>query len=202
MKPNPELPADVLRSARTLSSEKNRVDLLRHQVFYRADCEADREILYAEAKRRGLLRTYDFSGIAACGVSRRDAITTLMLSTFRKSFGLLRRNFGSSARFVARPRQFRSLGVDFYWKRAKIGLVITGPTFDDLRRGDRRRTRDREQVLYDLCEGRNSFLRVANRLSVMIVPYYDIWHNPTAVVANVRGVLFDSGKYPRLARGG
>lgn len=152
----------------------------------------EREDLYDEAGRRGLLTMYEFSGIFSQGVSRGDAIRTLLVKTRKKAFELFRQEFGAAARFRVSPTQFG--GIDFYWRRAALGLVITGPLVDDPFRADPRRTRD-----IDKRFGVGFFqVQDSAEPKILAVPYYEVWHSPRAVVEKVRQLLLASGQYPRV----
>lgn len=191
------VPPEVHQARERLLARKHR-SFARHQVFVTEGSEADRKILYEYADSQGLLLEYDFAGIRATGVSRRDAITNLMQSTFERAFELLRRNFGSSAKFHSRPKRFKDLEIDFYWKRADFGLVISGPNIDDLWRPGNQRTRDRNALFERWAYRARSVDRESQRLAVMMVPYYEIWHHPTEFAERVRNYLRRSGQYPRV----
>lgn len=150
------------------------------------------EEIYEVAREHGLLLRYEFSGISSDGVSRHDAARRMLERTREKAFQLLRREFGASARFQA------AHGSDFYWKKARIRLVITGPLIDDRSRGDPRRTRD-DWGLRLLRESQRETGSPETGTKEYEVPYYRVWHKPSEFVADVRRLLAGSRCYPRLA---
>jgi hypothetical protein len=199
MKEQVVVPSEVRTAGEKLRSSRRNARLLRHLVYVADDCDEDREAVYRQANKHGLLTTYEFSGIKAAGASRNDAITNLLSATFHKTFELLRQNFGSRANFWPRPRHLRILDVDFYWRRAHIALIITGPNFDDFRRGDSTKTRDSARITENYVLLRHDVAKPLDGGMVITVPYYDVWHSPSGVVGTVRKALLESGKYPKLS---
>lgn len=101
----------------------------------------ERDKLYEEAEKRGLLTRYEFSGIQSLGISRNNAADRLLQATRQHAFEKLKAEFGAKARFWADPPQLSSLGVDFYWKLAKLAIHITGPLTDAVWRAGPTRAR-------------------------------------------------------------
>jgi hypothetical protein len=198
MKEEVFIPSDVRAAGEKLRSSRRNARLLRHNVLVADECNDERGVVYRQAAEQGLLTTYEFSGIKAAGASRNDAITNLLSATFQKMFELLRRNLGSRANFWPRPRHLRILDVDFYWKRARIALIITGPNFDDFRRGDNTKTRDSPRIAENYFLLRQDVAKPLEGGTVITIPYYDVWHNPSGVVEIVRNAVIESGKYPNL----
>lgn len=157
---------------------------------------ADRERLYDIGKRSGLLTRYEFSGITSSGISRNDAARMLLHITRKRAFEKLRTEFGAKAHFWANPQQFGFLGIDFYWRLAKLAVVITGPLRDNLKRAGQTRTRDSWIGFQgdDLCKLSPN----TTDLAVLTFPYYVVWHHPSDFIAEIREKLVASGCYPRL----
>ena len=199
MKEEVAVPSEVRTAGEKLRSSRKNGRLLRHLVYVADDRDDEREVVYRQADIQGLLTTYEFSGVKAAGASRNDAITNLFSATFQKAFELLRQNFGSRANFWPRPRHLRILDVDFYWRRARIALIITGPNFDDFRRGDSKKTRDSPRITENYPLLRQDVAKHLDGGIVISIPYYDVWHSPSGVVGTVRKALLESGKYPKLS---
>lgn len=180
---------DIPDCIKQLNSKRRTENWYGHRIFKVELTEREREELYDEAGRRGLLTIHEFSGISARGVNRRDAIESLLAKTRKRAFELFQKELGACARFWASPSQF--YGVDFYWRRARLGVAITGPLEDDVFRADPRRSRDRMWVVV-------SRAYKSDGLTVMAVPYYEVWHKPGPVVATIRQQLLASGRYPKL----
>ncbi len=180
-----------------LNSRRKVVRVGGKPIFYYAVLSADeRKTLIQAAKERGLLTRYEFCGIARYGVSRNHAASLLLEDTHHKAFELLRRAFGACARFWVRPKQLRIIGIDFYWKKANMGLALTGPLIDDPSRGDPGRTRDSRPALeYDI----DSMIPQSMKgLMVVKMPYYLVWHQSSDFLRRIRSKLFATGRYPGL----
>jgi hypothetical protein len=185
-----------LRVALPIPTSARTVHLGGHKICWVDLTVEECKTVYDAAKERGLLLRYEFSGIAFYGPNRTYAADLLLEATRQKVFRLLRREFGSSARFWIRPTPLSFLGIDFYWRKARLGLAITGPLIDDLYRGDPRRTRDSKPELEREFDCR---IPVNMRgLSIIKIPYYSVWHRPSEVVNCIKKRLVASGQYPRL----
>lgn len=188
--------SDIPETLKKLSS-KRKVTRLGGREFAWVDLSPEeRETLYSAARDRGLLLRYEFSGVPSYGIGRRDAANRLLEATRQKAFVLLRQAFGSSARFWVRPVQLFFLQVDFYWRRANLGLAITGPLMDDPFRGDPVRTRDSRPEL-----GQGVEFRIPTQmqgLEIVKIPYYSIWHKPSEFISRINRELMASHKYPKL----
>ncbi len=110
---------------------------------------------------------------------------------YQRAFGLLRREFGATAHFWARPRfeeknelpeDFR---LDFYWRRANVGLLIVGP-------GER----DKPGNLSVASDP--GYFKRRPGISLVMVPYELIVREPQEFLRQLRDVLIASRKYPRL----
>ena len=156
---------------------------------------AEKEKLYEIGAQSGLLTQYEFGGVKAAGTSRNDAARRVLDMTHRRAFSKLKAEFGAKAHFWVRPKQLRLLRVDFYWRKAQLGVVITGPLMDDLCRAGPERTRD-EGVERDFI---NELLPDLRGLTVLPFPYYVIWHQPSEFIKTVTQKLIASGHYPRLS---
>ena len=153
---------------------------------------AEREKLYEAGEQCGFLTTYEFSGIKASGTSRNDAANRLLDKTHERAFTKLKAEFGSKAHFWVKPKQLCFLRVGFYWRLARIGVVITGPPRDDLNRFGPARTKDS-------CSVRQDFLPPDLKgLTLLSFPYYVVWHQPSEFIRKIRQKLIASGHYPRL----
>jgi hypothetical protein len=150
--------------------------------------------LREEAQTRGLLPRSEFSGVSAHGVDRNDAAKQLMKECFARAFELLRREFGSRAHFWPRPKF--PVSVDFYWRKANLAVVLTGPLHDRLNRPmSAPRARDARDLVETLAEGCSGD---AKYMKVLRVPYYDVYRHPSNFLATIRAELVASGKYPKL----
>src|ERR1700722_3950368 len=181
---------DIPESIKELASKRRVVRLGRRSFSYVDLTPAERAELCQFAEQRGLLTRYDFSGIPANGVSRNHAANRLLEATRKKAFEMMRRAFGASARF--RSQSEPAMSVDFYWRKARLGLVITGPPRDAAGRGDPRRTGDSRPEL-----GQH-FDSLPATLKIIRAPYYLVWHRPTHFLDQIRNELVASGQYPRL----
>jgi len=133
------------------------------------------------ARNLGLLKVFNFSGVRVRSIDRRSAQLELMAKTRSRAFDLLRKEFGAVARFWPNF-VYLSEHADFYWRRAGLGLIITGPRNSDRHPADTGfRTWGRTRI--------EKLLRV---------PYYTVWHRPKKFLDAVRAELALSGKYPRL----
>jgi hypothetical protein len=150
----------------------------------------EEERLFEFAKGQGLLTRYEFSGIPAYGVSRNNAAHRLLEGTRQKAFELLRRVFGSSAHFRSQPSNLSV--ADFYWRKARLALLITGPNLDDRTRAEPTRSRDPSPKLYE------EFNSSPEKPKLITVPYYLVWHQPARFLDQIRQELVASGQYPRL----
>jgi len=114
--------------------------------------------------------------------------------TRERAFTKLRAEFGAKAHFWVKPKQLSFLRVDFYWRLARIGVVITGPPRDNLYRFGSARTRD------SCIDMRQDFLPPnLTGLSVLSFPYYMVWRHPFDFVKQIRHKLIASKRYPRLS---
>jgi len=176
-----------------LLSKRKEVRHRRYPFSWLAITPAEREKLYEAGEQCGLLTTYEFSGIKASGTSRNDAANRLLDKTHERAFTKLKAEFGSKAHFWVKPEQLSFLRVGFYWRLARIGVVITGPPRDDLYRFGPARTRDS-------CNVRQDFLPPNLRgLTLLSFPYYVVWHHPFDFVSQISGKLIASERYPRLS---
>jgi hypothetical protein len=157
----------------------------------------ERKNLYEIAKQRGLLTEYRFSGIKAYGVSRNDAVRWLMEKTRNRALEKLRAEFGSMAHFWVQPRRLSYVDIDFYWRSAKLGIVITGPLKDDPYRGDSVRAKEPAPSSKDAAI---SAMRIGvEDITIFTVPYYQVWHRPSVFLEQIRSKLILSGHYPKLS---
>jgi hypothetical protein len=156
---------------------------------------AEREKLYEIGEQSGLLTHYEFSGIKAAGTSRNDAARRVLDKTRERAFLKLKTELGRTAHFWFRPRQLSSLYIDFYWRKAKVGVVVTGPLMDDLWHAGRKR-------IGAFRFARNYFSNSPpelRNLTILVVSYYTVWHQPSEFVAAIKEQLIASGHYPRLS---
>jgi hypothetical protein len=87
--------------------------------------------------------------------------------------------------------------IDFYWRSAKLGVVITGPLKDDPHRGDPVRTKDLTPSSKDAAI---SAMRIGvEDITIVTVPYYQVWHRPSVFLEQIRSKLILSGNYPKLS---
>ena len=188
--------SEVPEAIKKLAANRRVLRLGRHTISWLKLTSEERKTLYAAAKERGRLYRYEFSGIASYGASRTDAAAMLLETTREKAFLLLRREFGSSARFWVNPRQLKILRIDFYWRKARLGLTITGPLIDDPYRGDPKRTRDSRPELERELD--SLIPENMQRLAIIKIPYYMVWHQPSDVINRINKRLVASGQYGRL----
>ncbi len=187
---------EVSEAVKKLNSNRRTLHLGGRTLYSVRLTPEERKTLYGAAKECGLLVRYEFSGIPSYGVTRSHAAALLLEVTHQKALGLLQREFGACARFWVRPKQLSILGVNFYWKKAKLGLAITGPLIDDPHRGDPRRTRDsRPELEQELHSGIPEGMKA---LAIIKLPYYLVWHQPSAFISRINSKLAASGQYPRL----
>ena len=156
---------------------------------------AEKEKLYEIGAQSGLLTQYEFSGVKSAGTSRNDAARRVLDTTHGRAFSKLKAEFGAKAQFWVRPKQLCLLHVNFYWRKAHLGVVITGPLMDDLRRAGPERTRD-ERIERDFINALPPDLR---GLTVLTFPYYVVWHQPSEFIKTVTQKLIGSGHYPKLS---
>lgn len=156
---------------------------------------AEREKLYEIAEQSGLLTHYEFSGIKSAGTSRNNAARRLIQATRDRAFSRLKREFGAKAHFWVRPIQLYVGDIDFYWRRAKLGVTITGPLLDAHDRAGLERVRDR-RFEYDFASTLPPELK---GFAVLTFPYYEVWHQPSEFIRKIRHSLVASGHYPRLS---
>lgn len=154
-----------------------------------------------EARRRGLLHRYDFSGIVANGVSRNDAAEQLMKQARARAFDLLRKEFGASAHFWPRasiriPVLREVFSVDFYWRKANLGVELTGPLVMNRVTGELKRSHGAPDFPVEFMDPR--YQGEAKHVKIMKLPYYLLWHDPSRFVGEIRKALVASGKFPNL----
>ena len=156
---------------------------------------AEREKLYQIGEQAGLLTQYEFSGIKTAGTSRNDAARRVVDKTRERAFLTLKTELGGKAHFWLSPRQFASLYIDFYWRKAKVGVLITGPLMDNIWEAGKKRIgsfRFAKRIFSKLPpEFRD--------LTILAVPYYVVWHQPSEFVTEIKEQLIASGHYPRLS---
>lgn len=158
---------------------------------------AERTKLYELARQRGLLTCYEFSGIKSFGINRNDAARMMLQKTRDRAFEKLKIEFGAEARFWVNPKQLCG-EADFYWRLAKLGVVISGPLLDDLSRGDPMRGRDSRTESKErsvTIPGVNSW-----NFTLLSFPYYLVWHHPSDFLNRIKRKLVASGCYPRLQK--
>jgi len=187
---------EISEAVKKFNSNRRALHFGGHTVFCVKLTSEERKTLYCAARESGLLMRYEFSGIPSYGVSRSHAAALLLEVTHQKALGLLRREFGSCARFWVRPKQLSILGTDFYWKKAKLGLAITGPLMDDPYRGDPKRTRDSRPELEQQLD--SLIPESMKGLAIIKVPYYLVWHQPSDFIRRINSKLIASGQYTRL----
>ena len=190
---------DVPEVLKKLAANRSPLNLGKAAIQFAQLTLEEKDVLYSTAKARGLLTRYEFSGVPCDGLSRTDAAGRLCEVTHQRALVLLRLEFGACARFWVKPRQLRYLDVDFYWKKANLGLVITGPLIDDPWRADPRRTRDSRDELQ--LEFDSPIPNIILPVRVIKTPYYSIWHQPSAFIRHMRELLAGSRQYPRLRSG-
>ena len=106
-----------------------------------------------------------------------------------RAFALLKKEFGSSAHFWPRPK-FSRVSLDFYWRRANLGVMVTGPLLT-LPSGARKR--DQGLDYHEFCSGE------LKRVQILKLPYYmDLAQSCQSFVGEIRAALAASGKYPKL----
>ena len=190
-----EIPDDIKTFALKRRSFRSRADGVSLRYVNLTEEESKR--LFEFAHQRGLLTRYEFSGVTSYGVTRNNAADRLLKETRQKAFDLLRRAFGASARF--RKQEWNPWTADFYWKKAGLAVVITGPGWDDLRRADPTRRRDTRPELYEEISSPSGLSDCPAKISKLLkMPYYMIWHQPTRFIDQVRLELIASGQYPKL----
>ncbi len=166
-----------------------------HRFSWLDITSADREKLYEIAEECGFLTHYEFSGIKSAGTSRNNAALRLLQATRDRAFSRLKHEFGAKAHFWVRPRQLCLGEIDFYWRKAKVGVIITGPLLDARGRAGPQRARDR-RLEYDFTSTLPTELK---GLTVLRFPYYEVWHQPAGFIKQIRQGLVASGHYPRLS---
>jgi hypothetical protein len=157
--------------------------------------ESDRKVLLAECRERGFpVSSYEFSNIFEDGVSREDAADWLLERTRRKAFELFKIEFGATARF----RPILDL-VDFYWPKARLAVWISGPLSTRIYARDKLK-RASGDVGLEWAKSLGWLHEIPmNRVMKLRIPYYRVWHNPQAVVGEIKEKLAASGGYRRLA---
>lgn len=162
--------------------------------------ETGRRSLLAECEKRGIsVQSHSFSNISIDGVSRHDAAEWLLERTFQKALSLLRKEFGACARFWPRPGD---VGIDFYWRKARLAVTISGPLNRRRFCLDNHKVRDKiaGHRLAIAREFRFTDEKAVTQADVqeLVLPYYIVWHNPRKFLAEIRTILINSGAYPRL----
>jgi hypothetical protein len=150
---------------------------------------AEKEKLYEIGAQAGLLTQYEFNGIKSVGTSHNDAACRVLDMTRQRAFSKLKAEFGAKAHFWVKPKQLCYPQVDFYWRKAQLGVVISGPLKDALHRGGPERIRDEHIEMLPTEQ---------SRLSTITFPYYIVWHQPSEFIKKIRQKLIASGHYPRL----
>ncbi len=115
-----------------------------------------------------------------------------MERTRARAFEILRKEFGASARFWPRPENTPVPWPDFYWRKANVAVVITGP-LHDVPGPATARMRSESVVNGAYFSGAMQRMKI-NRLA-----YYLVWHRPGEFMAVIRAALVASGKYPKLS---
>jgi hypothetical protein len=184
-----------------LLSKRKQIRLPGRSVLNWLDIDPnERKKLYEIAKQHGFLTEYQFSGIKAHGVSRNDAARWLMEKTRDRALKKLKVAFGSRAHFWVQPRRLSYVSIDFYWRTANLGIVITGPLKDDPHRGDPVRTKHVPPSSKDAAT--NAMRLGVEGLTILTVPYYHIWHRPSDFLRQIKRKLILSGRYPKLGVAG
>src|ERR1700744_1280089 len=120
-----------------------------------------------------------------------------MDKTRKRALEKLRGEFGSRAHFWVQPRRLSYVEIDFYWRSAKLGVVISGPLKDDPYRGDSVRAKDPAPSSKDAAI---SAMRLGvEDITIFMVPYYQVWHRPSLFLEQIRSKLILSGQYPKLS---
>src|ERR1700730_12092011 len=181
---------DVPESIKALASKRRVFRLGRRSFSFVHLTPEESDYLCQFAEEQGLLTRYEFSGISSYGVNRNHAAERLLKDTRQKAFEMMRRVFGSSAYFRRQSEQ--TIGIDFYWKKARLAVVITGPLWDDVSRGTQNKARDSRPHLGQHFES------LPQTSKIVKVPYYVVWHRPAHFLDQIRHELVASGQYSRL----
>jgi hypothetical protein len=175
---------------RYLLSKRKEIGPRRYRFSFLDITSGERKRLYEIGEQAGLLTPYEFSGIKSAGISRNDAARRVLALTRERAFTKLKVEFGAKAHFWVQPKQC-FLYIDFYWRRANLGVVITGPLMDHLYRAGPERTRD-----HHVKSLSRSF--ELKGLTILTFPYYVVWHHPSEFIKKIRQKLIGSGHYSRL----
>ena len=163
------------------------------------DITLDMERLIKDASERGLLGV--LSGLPQGAVQKLKLRADKLLQTLERAHGLLRKEFGAVARFQ-RNKRFQPNGkkiskewpeAHFYWKRARIAVLITGPRIDDFDSATEKKRNDSLRFLQE--QGKAPF---PDEITILTIPYYKVVKQPTRFLAKVRKALIESGAYPKL----
>jgi hypothetical protein len=147
------------------------------------------------ALQSGICKHFAFAGERVVAVDFADACEQIRARVYQKAFELLRREFGACARFWPRPR-FEETGLvpedfrlDFYWRKANLGLKIVGPS----------RAKNPTPGHLSLTADHGVHLgRRPGQGWLIVAPYELVIRAPEEFLRQVRDILVASGKYPRL----
>jgi hypothetical protein len=117
----------------------------------------------------------------------------MLAEALEKAFNLLRIAFGATARFTrywTYDCNKYSGYADFYWKKAKIAVVITGHRYYE--------NGITSNYLNDGYRRETAF-EVPVDVRVLTFPYYVVVREPKKFLATVAAQLIQSGAYPGLA---
>jgi len=122
-----------------------------------------------------------------------DDVDRFMERTHQKAFDLLRKEFGSTAKFETSYLPV----IDFFWRKARVAMAISGPlTTSFLFDGPRRQASPPNLDLARWCGMLPRFPKTG--VVVVTVPHYMVWHRPQQFLAEARTMLVNSKAYPRL----
>lgn len=166
------------------------------------DITLDLQKLIGDAAERGLLGV--MSGLPVSAVEKMKSRAGKLLQAQERAHELLRKEFGAVARFQ-RNKRFQPNGkkisrewpeAHFYWKRARIAVLITGPRIDDFSSSTEKKRNDSLQFLQE--RGNAPF---PDDITVLPIPYYVVTKQPRQFLEQVHEALSASGAYPRLKEG-
>jgi hypothetical protein len=127
------------------------------------------------------------------GTEPPNDVEKFMERTRQKAFDLLRKEFGSTARFEIGYRPV----IDFFWRRARLAMAISGPLRPRLF-SDGPMMQDKAPDL-DFSRWMMMLPRFPKTGVVLVaVPHYMVWHRPQHFLAETRMMLLNSKTYPRL----
>jgi hypothetical protein len=127
------------------------------------------------------------------GIEPPNDVEQFMERTHQKAFDLLRKEFGSTARFETGYRRV----IDFFWRRARLAMAISGPLRPRLLHdGPMFQDKAPDLNLARWCRELPGFPKTG--VVLVAVPHYMVWHRPQQFLTETRLMLLNSKAYPRL----